>query len=216
MDFMKIIKSLEQLLYELMVWLVFYPLTLVRSIVHPLRLMDYADEELGDADEDRYSDTLSPPIFLAITLGLVHFVEMAGGWNLVTEGVLADDTNLIAFRLVAFALFPLMLSLRLLRARRIALNRKTLRLPFYAQCFVAGPFALGIDVATVVVAGGAEAAVGLTIMGVTVLWYLTVQTLWFRKSLSQGWLRALGNALRGFFEALFICFALAIAVDSID
>ena len=77
--------------------------------------MDNADDELDDADTDRYSDTLSPPIFLAITLGLVHFVERAGGWNLESEGLSPDDTSLIAFRLFAFALFPLMLSLRLLR-----------------------------------------------------------------------------------------------------
>ncbi|KLE33847.1 hypothetical protein [Aurantiacibacter luteus] len=213
MDFMKIIQSLEQLLYELMVWLVFYPLTLFKATFHPLRLMDYADDELGDADADRYSDTLSPPIFLAITLGLVHFVEMAGGWNLETDGLLADDTNLIAFRLVAFALFPLMLSLRLLRRKRIALDRKSLRLPFYSQCFVAAPFALGIDVATVLSAGGADVGVALGVAGASILWYLGVQTMWFRQNLSQGWVWALGNALRGFLEATFICFLMAMAVE---
>ena len=212
MDFMKIIKSLEQLLYELMVWLVFYPLTLVRSIVHPLRLMDYADDELGDADEDRYSDTLSPPIFLAITLALVHLVELGSQLNVVTEGTLADDRNLIAFRLVAFALFPLMMSLRMLRATKTPLDRKTLRPPFYAQCFAAAPFALGIDVATLILATGRGAA-GFSMMGAVCLWYLAVQTLWFREQLAIGWARALGNALRGFLFALLLVAILASVVD---
>ena len=215
MDFMKIIQSLEQLLYELMVWLVFYPLTLVRAIFRPLRLMAYADDEWADADEDRYSDTLSPPIFLAITLALVHFVEMAGGWAVVTDGILADDTNLIAFRLVAFALFPLMLSLRLLRAQKIPLDRKTLRLPFYAQCFIAAPFALGVDAATVVMESSSNVILALVITGISVVWYLGVQTVWFRRNLDLGWIRAFGNALRGFFEALIICAVLATAVDSV-
>ena len=215
MDFMRIIKSLEQLLYELMVWLVFYPLTLVRAIFRPLRLMDYADDELDGTDEDRYSDTLSPPIFLAITLGLIHLVELAGSWNIVTEGLLADDRNLLAYRIVAFALFPLMLSLRLLRAKKIPLDRKTLRLPFYAQCFIAGPFALGFDTCILAIEGGANWGVGFAILVATVVWYLSVQTMWFRENLSCGWLRGFGNTMRGFFEALFICLVLGIVVNLI-
>ena len=215
MDFMKIIKSLEALLYELMVWLVFYPLTLWRSLAHPLKLMDYADDELEDADEDRYSDTLSPPIFLAISLGLIHLIELAESWNVTTEGLLSDDKNLLAFRLVAFSLFPLMLSLRMLRAQGIALDRKTLRLPFYAQCFVAAPFALGVDSSTLLIAAGAGPIAGFGLLGAIVLWYLVIQTLWFREGLDCGWLRGLGNALRGFLEALLICMIISAVSDSL-
>ncbi|ANU08529.1 hypothetical protein [Paraurantiacibacter namhicola] len=213
MDFMKIIKSLEQLLYELMVWLVFYPLTMARAIFHPLRLMDYADDELDDEDEDRYSDTLSPPIFLAITLALIHVVEVAEGWNLTTEGLLADDRNLIAFRLVAFSLFPLMLSLRMLRAKGVALDRKTLRMPFYGQCFIAGPFALGIDSATLTIAGGLHLGIAWLIVIAVTAWYLAVQTLWLRSALRAGWLRSFGNAVRGFVEALAIILILNVLVE---
>ena len=206
---MKIIKSLELLLYELMVWLVFYPLTLARSVIHPLRLMEYSDEEIDDAEEDRYSDTLSPPILLALTLGLIHLVELTEGWNLETEGLLADDTNLIAFRLVAFSLFPLMLSLRMLRSRGIALDRKTLREPFYAQCFIAAPFALGTNGGILTIAATKSLAIGLSILLGTTLWYLVVQSMWFRIERRIGWLRGFGNALRGFLEALVISLVLA-------
>ena len=37
MDFLKIVKSIEELLYEVMAWLVFYPKTLWRVIAHPSR-----------------------------------------------------------------------------------------------------------------------------------------------------------------------------------
>ena len=75
------------MLYELMVWFVFYPRTLWLALTAPLKLMDYADAELDDVDDDRYSDTLSPPIFLAITLGLVHMVKIAGALNVEAEGI---------------------------------------------------------------------------------------------------------------------------------
>lgn len=213
MDFMKVIKSLELLLYEVMVWLVFYPLTLWRSIAHPLRLMDYADAEFDDAEEDRYSDTLSPPIFLAITLGLIHLVELGSHLNVQEKGVLSDDTNLLAFRLVAFSLFPLMLSLRMLRARGIALDRKTLREPFYAQCFIAGPFAIGLNAGLLAVGGGIDLELGLGIVGVTLTWYLAVQMLWFRSELECTFFAGLLSALRGFFEAFVLCIILATAVS---
>ena len=212
---MKIIKSLELLLYELMVWLVFYPLTLARSIIHPLKLMVYSDTEVEQAEEDRYSDTLSPPIFLAITLGLIHLVELTEGWNIQSEGFLADDKNLIAYRLVAFSLFPLMLSLRLLRSKGIALDRKTLREPFYAQCFIAAPFALGFNAGVLAIPATRTFTLGLSIMLATVIWYLAVQTAWFREERGSSRLRAFGNAARGFFEALVIVILLGVVVDAV-
>ena len=48
MDLMKLLKSFEELLYEVMVMLVFYPRTLWLSMRYPQRMMDYADTELGD------------------------------------------------------------------------------------------------------------------------------------------------------------------------
>ena len=35
MDFLKIIRSLEELLYEVMTWLVFYPRTMWRIVARP-------------------------------------------------------------------------------------------------------------------------------------------------------------------------------------
>ena len=179
-------------------------LTLARSIIHPLRFMEYSDTEIEQAEEDRYSDTLSPPIFLAITLGLIHLVELTEGWNVQAEGLLADDKNLIAYRLVAFSLFPLMLALRLLRSKGIALDRKPLREPFYAQCFIAAPFALGFYAGVLSSVATRTFAPGLSIILATVIWYLAVQTAWFRKERGSSLLRAFGNAARGFFEALLI------------
>ena len=214
MDFMKIIKSLELVLYELMVWLVFYPLTLVRALFQPLKLMEYADKELGDEDDDRYSDTLSPPIFLAITLGLLHGIEMVGQLDTGYDGLLADDEKLIAFRLVAFAIFPLMFSIRYLRSSKIALDRKTLRSPFYAQCFAVGPFAFGIDTASILDGFNVGTFISIGTMIVALAWYLCVQVMWFHHKLEQSFTKAMGNTLRAFLEGLVaVAFLSAIAVS---
>ncbi|MDZ7871863.1 MAG: hypothetical protein U5N27_00940 [Rhizobium sp.] len=77
MDFMRLLKSLEELLYELVSWLVFYPMTFWRAFTRPLSMMRYADDELGDRPEDQYDDTISPPLFLLITLLLSRALSTA-------------------------------------------------------------------------------------------------------------------------------------------
>jgi len=39
MDFMRLLQSLEELLYELVSWLVFYPVTLWRTLTRPREMM---------------------------------------------------------------------------------------------------------------------------------------------------------------------------------
>ena len=77
MDFLKLIRQLDELLYEVMSWLVFYPVTLWRALRHPSKMMDYSDAELGDPAERQYTDTLSPPLFLLLTLVLSHALELS-------------------------------------------------------------------------------------------------------------------------------------------
>ncbi len=76
MIFFHILKSLDELLYELMTWLFFYPVTLWRALRHPLRMMEYARTELRKNPEDQFRETLRPPIFLLVTLVIAHIVEL--------------------------------------------------------------------------------------------------------------------------------------------
>ena len=77
MDFMRLFKSLEELLYEVIVMLVFFPKTLWLTLRYPQRMMDYADTELGDVQSDQYNDTLSPPLFLMLCVTLSYMVDRA-------------------------------------------------------------------------------------------------------------------------------------------
>jgi hypothetical protein len=36
MDFMKLLKSLDDFLYEVVGWIIFYPITLMRSVLNPI------------------------------------------------------------------------------------------------------------------------------------------------------------------------------------
>ncbi|WP_428632096.1 hypothetical protein [Sphingopyxis sp.] len=213
MDFLKLIRSLDELLYEIMSWLIFYPLTLWRTLVHPLKMMDYSDAELGDPAERQYTDTLSPPLFLLLTLAIGHAIELSlVGQNALVEGkvglsaLISDDSSLIMLRTVTFSLFPLILAARLLRAKARKLDREPLRAPFYSQCYLAAPLAMlsGLSENLIRYNQVWSMITGLLLYIFALIWFGTLQVLWFRQHLHCGFWRAFGNASRAMVECLLI------------
>ncbi|KTE37494.1 MULTISPECIES: hypothetical protein [unclassified Sphingopyxis] len=218
MNFFNLLQSLDELLYEVMSWLVFYPITLWRTLVRPLQMMDYSDSEQGDASDQQYTDTLSPPLFLLLSLIIVHAAEIAlvGNDAVVASKVglsafVSNNTDLIILRIVMYSLFPVMMATRMVRAQTLQVNRDTLRAPFYSQCYVAAVLAMMLGGAVILVklahdwsvlAGGALALFGL-------LWFGFLQTAWFNQHLKCGRLRAFGHASRAMIESLVAMFVLS-------
>lgn len=192
---MKLLKSLEELLYELVSWLLFYPVTMWRAVVSPLSMMRYADTELADRPEDQYEDTLSPPLFLLITLMLSQGI--AGALPSVydpSEAIkkLGSGSNLLIARGVIFGIFPLCMAVTLLRWKKAHITRDTLRPPFFSQCYVAAPFAfvltLGLDFFNIPQGEGVVA--GAIAVIVATVWYAQAQVRWFMLDLGIGPFRA--------------------------
>jgi hypothetical protein len=185
---MKLLKSLEELLYELVSWLIFYPLTMWRAVATPLSMMRYADAELADTPEEQYEDTLSPPLFLLITLMLSQ--GFSGAMPSVFDTSLASKAlgsgaNLLIARGVIFGLYPLCMAVTLLRCKHNRITRDSLRAPFFSQWYVAAPFVfilvLGFDLATMPQSRGLQA--GLLAVGASTLWYAQVQVRWLMQDL---------------------------------
>jgi hypothetical protein len=213
MDFMKLLKSMEELLYEIMTWLVFYPRTLWLSLRHPLRMMDYSTNELTQQVDDQYTDTVSPPLFLIISLIIAHGIEIGvrGQSELVRkqdglDALITDDTNLIALRAIAYAIFPLIASLRFLRVTKTPLTRETMRLPFYSHCYLAAPYALILGLISLMPVKAPEwlQISGAIAIVVAVVFYVAIETLWFRHHADLTRVRAFGHALRAYVESLIL------------
>lgn len=218
MHFMQFLKSLEDLLFEVATWLVFYPITLWRTLRRPAAMMDYADEELVDRADDQYTETLSPPIFLLLTLLLAHAIELevVGQNPLVASDVglaslITDNTSLLLMRMVFFSVFPLILSVPLLRWKGIRLTRDSLRPAFYAQCYPTGVFALVLGIGVLITQfqrGALVTTAGWAIALASFLWFGALQVGWFSRMLGIGWLRAFWIASLGMVECLLV-FAIA-------
>ena len=182
MDLMNLLKSIEELLYEIVSWLLFYPLTFWKCVRHPIRMMAYAEDELGSDSDTRYAAAISPPIFLFLTLIIAHLAELRFG--LPTQeltGALADQRNLLLFRAVLFSLFPLMMSVQRIRGLGLPLTRDTLRPAFYSQCYAAAPFALSFDIAMTTVRYGTSGTLVVAAVSLVagLVWYIAVETHWF-------------------------------------
>ena len=95
--------------YEAMTWIVFYPRTLWWSAVSPLRMLRYGQRELADSPDDQYTETLSPVLFLMITLALSHGLSQAlAPAAMELRGAMArlmsSEQNQLITRSVAFAI----------------------------------------------------------------------------------------------------------------
>ena len=214
MNFMGLLKSLDELLYEVMSWLIFYPMTLWRVLRRPLVMMDYSDRELHQSAAEQYTDTLRPPLFLLLSLLLSHALELAfiGTSSVLRDNrglaaLVNDDTSLVLLRLVIFSVFPLMFAVRLTRAQRKRITRDSLRQPFYAQCYAAGAFALVVGIGGLLLTThhwGWSRAAGLVVMLGALLVYGLVQARWFATHLKRSFAAGFGQASISMVESLVL------------
>ena len=217
MEFLKFIRYLEELLYEVMTWLLFYPRTMWRTIRQPLAVAHQTATEMAQPADRQFLDLLSPPLFLMLTLLLAHALEIAlhqavpAPTSAIGRILLASETNLLAFRAISWSFFPLLMALTLLLRERRPIDRETLRRPFFIQCLFVAPLIVGAAIATAL--GhlghlGAAAWVGAA----SVAWYLAAQTRWFRSSLLIGTGRALALSVSTFLAAVAVDITLVLAI----
>jgi len=220
MDFMKLLRSFEEFLFEATSWLLFYPLTMWRVLIHPLRTMAYSDAEQGDDEAGRYDDALTPPLFLLITVVLMNLIALAAhlpqtapGGGTLRHAVFDSPQNAALFRALVFSLIPLVAAVTLLRRQGVRLSRESLRPPFYAQCYLAGPTAVFLNGGSIIFQRhDIPNALGLGVMLVGLAWFLTAQTLWFSVRLGIGRIRAAGVAVWALVLALACFIAIIVPV----
>lgn len=220
MDLIKFIKSLEELLYEVATWLLFYPRTLWRALIRPASLAQYTESELAERVEDQFTDVVSPPMFLLLTLLLAHGLELITHrpaeehFSVLGSKILESDANLLIFRSVAYCVFPVLMARALLRRLHVAIDRDSLRRPFYAQCFIVAPFvimnSIGVLLAQSAIpfANGVSSGVG----ALSAIWYLVVEAQWFARRLGIGVASGAGIAIVNFAGAVVLVIAVAALV----
>ncbi len=194
MGFFGLIKSIEDLLYEVITWLVFYPRTLWRVIRHPLAMTAYSENEQGDAADEQYTDTLSPPLFLMLSILIGHTAESAAGVPVeqaktaLAKLLYSSEEMRLLFSSIVFSLFPLMYALAYLKRSALEIDRKTLRGPFFSQCYMGAVLALAMSAFTVMARNSdvhmMMGALALALLLLAVIAYIAVQAIWLKRHLA--------------------------------
>jgi hypothetical protein len=194
--FLLFLKSFEDLLYEMMSWMIFYPRTLWRCTRHPLVMMARGERELSRPPDDQFVDVLSPPIFLLLTvlIALAFQVALVGNSKVLEldsglASLIQDNTSLILFRIVAFASLPMIASAFGLRVLHRPLDRVTLQPMFYAQSFATTPAVFLYSTAATLsrlAAPAADLTAGLILLAATIF-YFAVEARWFTLEMKRGW-----------------------------
>jgi hypothetical protein len=195
-----ILRSVEELLYEVISWLLFYPLTLWKTLCRPLTTMEYSDREQRDKPEKQYLETLSPPLFLVLSILLAHAVEIGVGLgdgeasSVLGRFLLQNEQTLLGFRALIFSLPGLIFAWLALKLNRKRVDRESLRAPFFAQCYLSGTTAILTSLGSSGIRYPSEAATlaGLFVIVAITAWYLAVQWRWLRQETPAGTVQALG------------------------
>ncbi|TDR35829.1 hypothetical protein DFR29_13316 [Tahibacter aquaticus] len=189
MDFLKILKSFEEFVYEASTWLVLLPRTLLQILLFPSRMSDYAAGQLASQSHTRFSEALSPPLLLILCILIAHFVDLglrnpapvADGS--LAKAVLASEQNLLLYRAIAFGVWSLAGAVYLLVRTGQPVDRESLRTPFYEQCYLVSPFALIVSVAVTLIALREPWALlsASAAMLLSVGWFWLAQAAWMRR-----------------------------------
>jgi len=202
MDFLKLLRSLEEFLYELCTWFLFFPRTLYRVVMHPRRMAQYVNTELTQKLERQFDDAISPPMFLMLAVLVAHGVELlmhqtVAGTSELSRTVMGNEESLLLYRSITFAIWPLIATVHLLRRKRVPMTRESLRRPFFMQCYLTAPFAVALSTSMVFVRlpGELSTTLGIATGVVSAGWYLVVQASWLKVALQRSWLNSVLSAL---------------------
>ncbi|TDK21045.1 hypothetical protein E2F46_15205 [Luteimonas aestuarii] len=198
MDFLKILKSFEEFVYEALTWLLLLPRTLLRIVLHPRRMTRYAATELGDGGEGRFDDAISPPLLLILCVLVAHFIDLAiraqapAAPGTLASVLLASEQNLLLYRTIAFGVWAMAGAACFLWRTGVSIGRTTLRRPFYEQCYLVAPFALVLSISgSLMLMGERWLVVGGSLTLAGGLWLWLVQVDWIRARTHSTWWHAL-------------------------
>jgi hypothetical protein len=207
LDLIRLLRSLEEFLYELVGWLVFYPRTFWRIFRHPGRIARYTRTELTKDRDDQFADTISPVLMLILSVIFTHVLELAFKAPVMAiaspigQKLFGSEQGLLLTRSVAFCIYALGAALGTLRAESLEVTRNNLREPFSIQAFLVCPFLLLLSVGSLVARTNDLLAVkifGVAIAASSAAWYVLARAAAYRALFESAYLRAFVRVLLWF------------------
>jgi len=151
MDFAKLFKSVEDAVYEVMVWLLLLPKTLIRTALRPKWAMEYIDEEWGKKPDERFDEYLSPVMLwllsAVIPLTLAFIISRPDIES--AQDFLKALSNDIYSTTLYMMLIPFVYIVGIEWLNKTPVKRSLLKISFYRHCYALAP----AQILTVILSG---------------------------------------------------------------
>jgi hypothetical protein len=149
MDLGKLFQSIEDAVYEIMVWILLLPKTLFRSMFRPRWATQYVHEELDKRPEDRFDEFLSPVLLWLIAAVLpltISTLLKDGNIRTIHELIQSLSNGLLSQALFAM-ITPFIYITWMEWMRDHPIKKSTLRTSFYLHCYALAPaqFVYGVS-----------------------------------------------------------------------
>jgi len=145
MDFVDALHSFEHALYEVVMWVILLPKTLIQVLLRPHWIQPYVNAEWQKPVDERFDGYLSPMLFWFL-LGILPYaiVDYYAGNTQSALGLADGDPLESNFLINAFLLvvLPTYYAILLQRLRREPIEKMAVKRLFYIQCYVHTPLAL--------------------------------------------------------------------------
>jgi hypothetical protein len=141
MDFLKLIQSLEDLLFEIVVWALLIPKTLFRAIFRPAWMVKYVNKEFEKPADEQFDEYMPPGLFFlamaVIPSALFTWVQTMD-FNLIESLSQLNETNLLTSALTT--LISILIYLVWIKwLNKHPVKRSGLKRLFMIQCYLVTP-----------------------------------------------------------------------------
>ena len=132
MIFIGILQSLQDFLYEIFVWIMLVPKTLLHAILKPVQTIKYVNAEHEKKLDEQFDEYLHPAFFYIAAV--IMRVAIRSPYDFARD---LTESGVIKYAAQDFIIFMFYLVwLEWLNKR--PLKRSTLKRPFYIQCYILG------------------------------------------------------------------------------
>lgn len=141
MDFLKLIQSLQDLIFEVVVWALLIPKTIIRTIFRPRWMVQYVNQEFEKPEEKQFDEYMPPGLFfLAMAVIPSALLTWMQGMNFDFIQSLSqlNETNLITSALTT--LISILIYLVWIKwISKHPVKRSGLKRLFMIQCYLVTP-----------------------------------------------------------------------------
>ena len=139
MNFLDILKSIEQAIYEIALWFILIPKTIFKIVVHPADVPAYIREELKKEDKKQFNDQMSPILLWLLMVILPVYMSAKYFYHGLPAMIRDKPQNYFFYIAVIFISFLLTPAGLIHILNKNKFERDSFKESFYVQCYLQSP-----------------------------------------------------------------------------